>query len=144
MQVGTVETLIEEDVVTQEPTSPREVAEVPMQAETVETLIEEVVTLPVHNVQAETSNGKVNTQFSQKFVNLDSDDEENAGDERIQGLIKELSLLKMEVKKWKRQVDNYQEGMIPLIDHEKTIRELREKWEKELMFQKLQWEYIQK
>ena len=65
---------------------------------------------------------------------MDSDDEENAGEKRIQGLIKELSLLKMEVKKWKRQVDKYQEGMIPLVDNENTIRELREKWEEELMF----------
>ena len=82
-------------------------AKVPMQAETVETLTEEAVTLPVQNVQAETLNGKVCTQFSQKIVNMDSDDEENVGYERIQGLIKELSLLKMEVKKWKRQVDKY-------------------------------------
>ena len=104
----------------------------------------EAITSLVQNAQAETSDGKVCTQFSQKFVNLDSNDEENAGDERIQGLIKELSLLKIEVKKWKRQVDKYQEGMIPLADHEKTIRELREKWPKELMFQKLQWEGIQK
>ena len=52
----------------------------PMQEETIETFIEEVVTLPVHNVQAETLNGKVCTKFSHKFVNLDSDDEENVGD----------------------------------------------------------------
>ena len=83
-------------------------------------------------------------QFSQNFVNLGYDDEENVGDERIQGLIKELSLLKIEVKKWKRQVEKYQEGMIPLADHEKTIRELREKWSEELMFQKSRWEEIQK
>ena len=50
----------------------------------------------------------------------------------------------MEVKKWKRQVDKYQEGMIPLVDNEKTIRELREKWAEELIFQKLRWEEIQK
>ena len=84
--------LQKEDAVTQEPTSTRVVAEVPMQGETVETLIEEAVTLPVQNVQAETSNGKVCTQFSQNFVNLDFDDEETAGEKRIQGLIKELSL----------------------------------------------------
>ena len=76
--------LQKEDVVTQEPTSPRVVAEVPMQEEVVETLIkEETITLPVQNVQAETSDGKVCTQFSQNFVDLDSDDEENARDERI-------------------------------------------------------------
>ena len=50
----------------------------------------------------------------------------------------------MEVKKWKRWVDKYQEGMIPLIDHENTTRELREKWEEELMFPELRWEEIQK
>ena len=75
---------------------------------------------------------------------MDSNDDENVGDERIQRLIKELSLLKMEVKKWKRQVDKYKEGMIPLVDHGKTIRELREKWAEELIFQKLRWEEIQK
>ena len=57
-------------------------------------------------------------------------------------MIKEISLLKIEVKKWKRQVDKYQEGMIPLADHEKTIIELREKWAEDLMFQKLRWEEI--
>ena len=41
-------------------------------------------------------------------------------------------------------MDKYQEGMIPLADHEKTIRELREKWAKELMFQKLRWEEMRK
>ena len=121
------------------------IAEVPMQEKTTETLIEEeAITPPVQNIHAETSNGKVCTQFSQNFVNVDSDDEENAGDERIQGLIRELSLLKIEVKKWKRQEVKYQEGMIPLADHEKTIRELREKWVEELMFQKLRWKKIQK
>ena len=73
---------------------------------------------------------------------MNSDDEQKAGDERIQGLIKELSLLKIGMKKWKSQVNKYQEGMIPLTDHEKTIRELRDKWPEELMFQKLQWEGI--
>ena len=119
--------LQKEDVVTQEPASPRVVAEAPMQVETIETLIEEVVTLPVQNVQAEKLDGKVCTQFSQNFVNLYSNDEENIGEKRIQGMIKEISLSKMVVKKWKRQVDKYQEGMIPLVDHEKTIIELREK-----------------
>ena len=56
--------LQKEDVVTQEPTSPRVVVEVPMQEETVQTLIEETITLPVQNFQAETSDGKVCTQFS--------------------------------------------------------------------------------
>ena len=41
-------------------------------------------------------------------------------------------------------MDKYQEGMIPLTDHEKTIKELSEKWAEELMFQKLQWEGIHK
>ena len=41
--------LQKEDVVKQEPTSPRVDAQVPMQEETVETLIEETITLPVQN-----------------------------------------------------------------------------------------------
>ena len=34
--------------------------------------------------------------------------------------------------------------MVPLVEHRKTIRELRERWEEELMFQKFHWEEIQK
>ena len=41
-------------------------------------------------------------------------------------------------------MNKYLEGMIPLAHHEKTIRELREKWAEELMFHKLRWEEIQK
>ena len=82
-----------EYAVTQEPKSLEMIAEVPMQVETAETLIEgEAITPPVQNGQAETLGGKVCTQFSQNFVNMDSDDEENAGEKRIQGMIKELSM----------------------------------------------------
>ena len=66
---------------------------------------EEVASLPIQNNQVETFDNKVWTQYSQKFVNLDSDEEKDAGYGRIQGLIQELSLLKLEVKKWKGQVD---------------------------------------
>ena len=34
--------------------------------------------------------------------------------------------------------------MVPLVEHRKTIRELKERWEEELMFQKFHWEEIQK
>ena len=64
-------------------------------------------------------------QSSQEFVNLDSDEEKDVGEERIQGLIEELSLLKIEVKKWKIEVDRYQKGMTAIIQHWKTIIELR-------------------
>ena len=34
--------------------------------------------------------------------------------------------------------------MVPLAENRKTIRELRERWEEELIFHKFQWEEIQK
>ena len=77
----------EEGAVTQEPTSSELIAEVHWQAEVVEPLVEEeVVSLLIQNNQAETLENKVWTQSSQEFVNLDSD-EEDAGEEKIQGLI---------------------------------------------------------
>ena len=84
----------------------------------------------MQNVQAEASGEKVWTQLSQNFVNLDSDNEDHAEDEGIQRLTQELSLLRIEVRKWKSQVERYQEGMVPLAEHKKTIRELKERWEK--------------
>ena len=105
-----------ENVVTQEPSSPEVIAGVPIQA--------------VHNVQAEALGGKVWTQLSQNFVNLDDDNEDHAKDDGIQRLTQELSLLRIEVRKWKSQVERYQEGMVSLVEHRKTIKELRERWEK--------------
>ena len=73
-------------------------------------------------------------QSSQEFFNLDSDEEKDIGEKNIQGLIEELSLLKIELKKWKSKVDRYQQGMIPISQHRKTISELRERWEEEIIF----------
>ena len=114
-------------VVTQEPTSLELIVEVHWQAEVVEPLVEEeVVSLPIQNNQDETLANKVWTQSSEEFVNLDSNADKEAGEEKIQGLMEELSLLKIEVKKWKSEVDRYQKGMIPIVQHRKTIGELRE------------------
>ena len=40
--------------------------------------------------QAETLRNKVCMQYYQNFVNLDSDEEKDTGEERIQGLIEKL------------------------------------------------------
>ena len=99
----------EEGDVTQEPTSSELIAEVPLQVEVVEPLVEEeAVSIPIQNNQAQTLGDKVWNQSCQDFVNLDSDEEKDAGEERIQGIIEELSLLKIEVNKWKSEVDRYQ------------------------------------
>ena len=113
------------DAVTQEPTPPEVISE-------------------VQDVQYGTSGDKVWTQLPQNFVNLDSNNEDHAEDEGIQRMTQELSLLRIEVRNWKSQVERYQEGMVPLAEHRKTIRELRERWAEELMFQKFHWEEIQK
>ena len=92
----------EEDVVTKEPTSPELIAEVPIQVKVVGSLVEEeVISLLIQNDQAKTSCDKVWTQFSWDFINLDFDEEKDTGDGRMQRLIEELLLLKIEVKKWK-------------------------------------------
>ena len=98
----------------------------------------------VQNVQTGASDGKVWTQLSQNFVNLDSNNEDHTEDEGMQRMTKELSILRIEVRKWKCQVERYHEGMVPLAKHRKTITELKERWAEELMFQKFHWEEIQK
>ena len=72
-------------------------------------------------------------QIPQKIVSY-SGDEENA----------DLSLLRVEVKKWKYHADRCQEGMVPLAEHRNTFKELRKKWAEEIIFQKFRWEEVQK
>ena len=112
------EEILGRDVVTQEPTPPE-------------------VTSEVQNVQCGTSGDKVWTELPQKFINLDSDKEEHPKEEEILNLTKELSVLRMEVRKWRSQVERYQEGMVSLTEHKNTIKGLKEKWAEELMTQKL-------
>ena len=70
------------DAVTQEPTPPKVISE-------------------VQDVQIGTSGDKVWTQLPQNFVNLDSDNEEHAEDEEIHKMTKELSIIRIEVRKWR-------------------------------------------
>ena len=91
----------------------------------------------VQDVQIGTSDDKIWTRIPQNFVNVDSDNEEHAEDEEIQRLTKELSILRIEVRKWRSQVERCQEGMVSLAEHMKTIMELKEIWVEELMFQKI-------
>ena len=119
------------------------IAEVHWQEEVVEPLVEEeAVSLSIQNNQAETLDNKVWTESSQEIFNLDSDEEKEAGEEKIQRLIEELSLMKIEVNKWKSEVDIYQQGIIPIAQHRKTISELRERWAEVLIFQKYHWEEV--
>ena len=115
--------------VTQEPTSSELITEVHLQAEVVGPLVEEeVVSLPIQNNQDETLGNKVWMKSSQYFVHLYSDEEKDTREESFQGIIEEISLLKIEVKKWKSEVDRYKKGMVPLVQHRNTISELREGW----------------
>ena len=105
------------------------IAEVHLQIEVVGKLVEEeAVSLLIQNNQDETLDNKAWKQYSQDFVNLDSYEEKDIGEERIQSLIEELSLLKIEVKKWKSEVDRYHKGMVPIVQHRNTISELMERW----------------
>ena len=98
----------------------------------------------VQGVQCGTSSDKVWTQLPQNFINLDSDKEEHPEEEEILKLTEELSILWIEVRKWRSQVERYQEGMVSFAEHRKTIREMKEKWAKELMTQKIREEELQK
>ena len=81
-------------------------------------------------------------ELPQNFINLDSNKEDHLEEEEILKLTEELLILRMEVRKWRSQVERYQEGMVSLTEHRKTIRELKEKWAEELMTQKLHEEEI--
>ena len=54
-----------------------------------------------------------------------------------------ISILRMEIIKWKSQVEEYQEGIIYLTEHKNIIRRLEEEWEEERMTQRLQEEELQ-
>ena len=125
---------MEKEVVIEEPVSPKLITEAAIQVKTAPTLSkDEAVTLSIQGEKAKTSGVKVGMQIPQEIVS-EYDDKENA----------ELSLLKVEVKKWKDHVDRCQEGMVPLVEHIKTIKELREKWEEEIIFQRFHWGEVQK
>ena len=90
-----VAALMEKDVVTQDPTSPKLITKAAIQEKTIATLREdEVVTLPIQREKDETLGDKIGMKIPQEIVS-NSHDEKNA----------ELSLLKVEVKKWKYHVD---------------------------------------
>ena len=61
------------------------------------------------------------------FIDLDSDQEEHHKKE-ILNLTTEVSTLRLEVTKWKSQVEEYHKGMISLSEHRKIIRGLEENW----------------
>ena len=76
----------------------------------------------VQDVQIATSGDKVWTQIPQNFINLDSDKEEHLEEEEILKLTEEISILRIEVRKWRSQVERYQEGIVSLTEHRNTIR----------------------
>ena len=77
------------------------------------------------------------TKPLQNFIDLDSDKEEYPEEEETLNPTEEISILRMEVRKWRSQVEICQEGMVSLIEHKNAIRGLKEKWAEELMTQKL-------
>ena len=76
------------------------------------------------------------------FIDLDSDQEEHHKKE-ILNLTTEVSTLRLEVTKWKIQVEEHQRGMISLREHRKIIRVLVEKWAEERMAHRVREEELQ-
>ena len=58
-------------------------------------------------------------------------------------MARDISLLTLELSKWKYHVGQCEKGIIPLYDHKNTIQGLREKWAAEIFFQKIRWEKVQ-
>ena len=77
------------------------------------------------------------TEPLQNFIDLDSSLDEHPEDGETLQLIGQISILIMEVRKWKIQVEEYQEGMVSFTEHKNTIRRLKEKWAEECMAQRL-------
>ena len=78
------------------------------------------------------------TEPLRNFIDLDLDKEEHHKEE-ILNLTAKVSILRMEVIKWKIQVEEYQRGIISLSEHRKIIRGLEENWVEERMTQRI-WE----
>ena len=87
----------------------------------------------VQNVQCGTSGDKVWIEPLRSFIDLDSDKEEYPEQEEALNPTTEISILRMEVRKWKIQVEEYQEGIVSLTEHKNTVRGLKEKWSEECM-----------
>ena len=96
----------------------------------------------VQGAQWGTSSDKVRTEPLRNFIDLDSDKEEHHKEE-ILNLTVEVSILRMEVIKWKNQVEEYYRGMISLNEHRNIIRGLEENWAEERMTQRIQEEELQ-
>ena len=115
------------DVVTQEPTSSKICVEVSTQVQEKEI-----------GAQEESVSTQELAPLNLVMEDDVTDEEEDLDDERIQELQREISLLKLELVKWKIHADQCKEGMVPLHEYRKTIKELREKWADELIFHKIQ------
>ena len=61
--------------------------------------------LVVQDVQIGALDNRLWTKLPQKKFNLDYDNEDHAEDEGIQRLTKELSILRIEVRKWRIRVE---------------------------------------
>ena len=80
-------------VVTKEPTPPEVIPE-------------------VQDVQCATLGEKVWAELPRNVINLDYDQEEYSKEEEILKPTEELSILRIELRKWRIQVERYQEGML--------------------------------
>ena len=76
------------------------------------------------------------------FIDLNSEQEDHYKKE-ILDLTTEASTLRLELTKWKIQVEELQKGMIALSEHRKIIKALEEKWAEECMGHRVQEEELQ-
>ena len=120
----------EETVVTKEPMTQKNVVET-------QNLVVETQELANQDFTLLRINGDIKVQDPSKIIELDEEDEE------AYIVAEEISLLKVEVNKWKYQATLHGKGMIPLPTHRKVIKELKEKWIEELTFQRFHWEKMQ-
>ena len=76
------------------------------------------------------------------FINLDLE-QEGYYKKEILNLTTEVSALKLEVTKWKSQLEEHQKSMIALSEHRKIIKALEERWAEERMAHRIREEELQ-
>ena len=141
-----VQAIQKEDTVTQEPVSLEAmdvaVEESPKGVAVTQEPSTLIINSDVQNAQKEDTVPQEPVPLPlRNFIDLNLDQEEHYKEE-ILNLTAEVSILRMEMTKWKTQVEEYQKGMISLSEHRKIIRGLEENWVEERMAHRIREEEL--
>ena len=105
---------------------------------------EEVVEMVIQGNIVETHDSLPVGKIENEFIVLDKGKGKDKRGEKEKEFKKDLSLLELELSKWRHHSILSEKGMISLPEHRRIVKYLKYKWVEELIFQKFQWEYLQK